>query len=321
VGLHGGVEHLVADEVARTFVWTSGTRGAATRDGLAPGATSRVKPPKSFAESDVAHGCVSQAERVPTATTPAPEGLSREQRLEMMQHLRHVRSVELKVTIQPEQQMALRGLHLDTLQGKLRQVIFFYTPELTLFNSGVAVRARRTQGALDDTVVKLRPATLEDLPAKVQQSPNLKVEMDVTRAGYVVSASLKGESGVGSVLRMLNGDIRLEKLYSKEQRAFFAAHAPEGVGWTDLVPLGPIHVVVLKYIPDDFKRKLTVEQWHYPGEIPLIELSTKCTPEEVLKVGADAIEFVQAHGLGAAGEQQPKTRKALEFFIRNPSPP
>src|SRR5947209_13931928 len=124
--------------------------------------------------------------RMPTTTAKATTaqgpstGLSREQLFDVFAQMGHVRSVEIKTTVSPEQHTALASLHLDTLLGKLRQVIFFDTPELTLFKNGVAVRARRTQGAPDDTVVKLRPATLEDLPASVQKSPNLKVEMDVT---------------------------------------------------------------------------------------------------------------------------------------------
>ena len=247
-------------------------------------------------------------------TDQAPTGVSREQLLEVLNQLGHVRSVELKTTVSPQQQTDLAGLHIDTLQGKLRQVIFFDTPELTLFNNGVAVRARRTQGAPDDTVVKLRPATLDDLPPDVQDSPNLKVEMDVTRGAYVVSASLKGQCKPGSVWEVLNGNRSLEKLFSKEQRSFFSAHAPAEVGWKDLVTLGPVHVVVLKYIPDDFKRKLTIEQWHYPNEVPLIELSTKSTPDGFVQAVTESVAFVEAHGLGATGEQQPKTRKALEFF-------
>src|SRR5256885_4506593 len=99
-------------------------------------------------------------------------------------------------------------------------------PDLTLFHNGVVVRARRTQGAVDDTVVKLRPSTLGELPPEVRTSPNLKVEMDVTRGSYVISASLKGERRVGAVHESTKGVRPLEKLFTKEQRAFFEAHRP-----------------------------------------------------------------------------------------------
>ena len=120
------------------------------------------------------------------------------------------------------------------------------------------------------------------------------------------------------VREVVTGGRPLEKLFTKEQRAFFADHAPAGVGWEDLVPLGPVLVVVLKWVPDGLTNRTTIEQWHYPGQVPLVELSTKASPQNVLKVYADTTKFVAGHGLSAAGEQEPKTRKALEFFTRKP---
>lgn len=246
-----------------------------------------------------------------------PRGMTRDQFIEMVKAMKKVGSVELKVSVPGNKRAALVGLNLDVLQGRIREVYFFDTPELTLFKNGVVPRARRTQGALDDTVVKLRPCDPTDLPADVQKSPNLKVEMDITRGSYVVSASLKGERAEGAVKDAVTGQRPLEKLFTKEQRTLFEAHAPAGVTWGDLVPLGPAYVVVLKHRPSDFGgRKLTIEQWHYPGEIPLVELSTKTTPDGVLQTFLEASEFLKAHGLQAQGEQEPKTRKALEFFAK-----
>jgi hypothetical protein len=242
--------------------------------------------------------------------------MNREQRLEMLERLAEMPSIELKMNVPADQRMALSGLHLDPMAAKLREVYFFDTPDLTLFANGVVTRGRRTQGDDDDTVVKLRPAEPKSLPPEVRESKNLKVEMDVTRGSYVVSASLKGSRGAGAVREAVTGGRPLEKLFTKEQRAFFADHAPAGVGWEDLVPLGPVLVVVLKWVPEGLTNKTTIEQWHYPGQVPLVELSTKATPQNVLQVYADTTTFVAGHGLSAAGEQEPKTRKALEFFTR-----
>jgi len=260
-----------------------------------------------------------RAQESPPASPPeeAPRALTREQFIEMAKEMKKVGSVELKVSVPGNKRAALVGLNLDVLQGRIREVYFFDTPELTLFKNGVVPRARRTQGGLDDTVVKLRPCDPTDLPGSVQKSPNLKVEMDITRGSYVVSASLKGERPEGAVKDAVSGKKSLEKLFTKEQRIFYEQHAPKGVTWSDLVPLGPAYVVVLKHRPSDFAgRKLTIEQWHYPGEIPLVELSTKTTPDGVLQTYLDASEFLKAHGLQAQGEQEPKTRKALEFFVK-----
>jgi hypothetical protein len=90
---------------------------------------------------------------------------------------------------------------------------------------------------------------------------------------------------------------------------------------SDLTPLGPNFVVFLKATPPGLDDRLTVEQWHYPGEVPLVEVSTKATPATVLHVVADVGAFLRAHDLSATGVQEPKTRRALEFFAkRAPGP-
>ena len=56
----------------------------------------------------------------------------------------------------------------------------------------------------------------------------------------------------------------VRKLYSKEQRALYAAHAPEGLELDDLSILGPISVLKLKFAPKGYDRKLVSELWLYP---------------------------------------------------------
>jgi hypothetical protein len=249
-----------------------------------------------------------------TAQTAQSETMDRDEIVAMFREMSDVGSVELKMTVPPEQRVALTGLKVDLLEGRIREVYFFDTPDLRLFKNGVVLRARRTQGAPDDTVVKLRPARVHELAAKFRNSPNLKVEMDITKGSYVVSASLKGQRPVGAVQRTVAGTDELAKLYSKEQRAFFEKYAPSEVGWDDVVTLGPAYVVVLKHTPPKFRRKLTVEQWHYPGEVPLVEVSTKCAPADAIVAASETVDFLAGIGLTPSGEQAPKTRKALEFF-------
>src|SRR5207302_4880813 len=129
-------------------------------------------------------------------------------------------------------------------KGNLREVVFFDTPDLTLYKNGVVLRGRRTQGGADDSVVKLRPCLPADLPKDVRKSPNLKVEMDVTSQSYVVSASLKGSRPAGTLTDVLAGRTDLPRFFSKEQRTFLVDRWPAGIGWVDLVPLGPIYVIV-----------------------------------------------------------------------------
>jgi hypothetical protein len=238
--------------------------------------------------------------------------LTRDQLIDMLDEMADVRSVELKMTVPADQRMSLYRLGFDPLEGMIRLVYFFDTPDLTLFRNGLVLRARRTQHADDDTVVKLRPIKPSELPQNVRTSKNLKIEMDVSRGTYVVSASLKGTRSAGAVAKTMAGERSLERLFTKEQRDLFADRTP-GVGWDELMPLGPIFIVLLKWAPPGFRRT-TIEQWHYPGEVPLVEISTKATPKNAVKVAAESMRFLRDHGLSAAGTQEPKTRKALEFF-------
>jgi hypothetical protein len=240
--------------------------------------------------------------------------LSRDQLVDMMAEMADVQSVELKMNVAADQRMALSGLDFDPLAGRIRQVFFFDTPDLTLFRHGLVVRARRTQKRDDDTVVKIRPVTPSDLPPDIRSSKDLKIEMDMTRGAYVVSASLKGQRSAGAVQMALRGERELARLFTKQQRAFFADHVPHGVGWSDLIPLGPIIVLLVKFVPPGFSRKTTIEQWHYPGEVPLVEISTKATPQNAFQVLSESVELLGSLGLSATGRQEPKTRKALEFF-------
>lgn len=235
---------------------------------------------------------------------------------EVFRQLVGVTSVELKMNVPTDQRIALRALRLDTLRGRIREVVFFDTPDLALFRHGVVVRARRTQSAADDTVVKLRPALPGDLPPAVRDSKNLKIEMDVSRGSYVVSASLKGRPRPGTVREVVLGQRPPEELFSRQQRKFLADQLTEVIEWDDLVALGPIFVVFLKFVPEGLQQRMTIEQWHYPGQVPLVELSTKAKPDEIVQVYSAANDFLTRYGLTATGEQEPKTRRSLEFLSR-----
>jgi hypothetical protein len=112
------------------------------------------------------------------------------------------------------------------------------------------------------------------------------------------------------------GEKPLHKVFSKEQRALYAVHAPEGLELDDLAILGPITVMKLKFAPKGLKRKLVAELWLYPDNTMLLELSTKCMPEETFQVGVETRTFLTQHGIDLSGEQETKTKKALEFFSK-----
>jgi hypothetical protein len=118
------------------------------------------------------------------------------------------------------------------------------------------------------------------------------------------------------VREVLSGERPIRKLFTKEQRAFFAEHAPEGITLDDLVPLGPINVLKLKFTPKASGRRLVAELWFYPDGSRILELSTKCPPGEGFQAAAETKAFLAERGVDLAGEQQTKTRRTLEYFSR-----
>ncbi|HET9938482.1 MAG TPA: hypothetical protein VFQ28_06805 [Gaiella sp.] len=244
--------------------------------------------------------------------------LSDEELSQLVGLVKKVDSVELKATVPADdQRAAITSLELDPIEAQIRQVFFFDTPDLTLDRHGVVVRARRVQGGTGDTVVKLRPVEPADLPTTVRKSQWFGVEVDAMPGGYVCSGSMKGVVDPAHVNHAARGNRSIRKLFSKEQRAFFAMHAPEGVELDDLSVLGPIFVLKLKRVPEGFARKLTAEMWLYPDNSRVLELSTKCKPTEAFQVAAQARAFLTEKGIDLGAEQQTKTRTALDLLVKS----
>jgi hypothetical protein len=252
------------------------------------------------------------------AATRRPRRLSDTQLEEMLALTGHADSVELKLTVpDSERRSTVAALGMDPLDAQIRQVFFFDTPDLRLNKQGVVVRGRRVQGRGDDTVVKLRPIVPDGLPPSVRKAKGMVVEVDAMPGGYVCSASFKGAPATPQVKQVAAGERAIRKLFSKPQRAFYEAHAPDGLDLDDLTVLGPINVLKLKFAPEGFGRKLVAELWLYPDGERILELSTKCLPEEGFQVAAEARAFLADQGVDLYGEQQTKTKTALEFFSRS----
>jgi hypothetical protein len=254
--------------------------------------------------------------------TEAPAApLITEQLEELLGLIKGADSVELKLTV-PESahSSTARALGMDPLDAEIRQVYFFDTPDLALNERGVVVRARRVQRKGDDTVVKLRPVVPHELPPDLRKSPSLGVEVDAMPGGFVCSASMKGALAKPDVRKVAEGKRQLSKIFSKEQRGFFATHAPDGLGLDDLVLLGPIMVLKLKFRPVELAQKVVAELWLYPDNSRILELSTKCLPADALQVSVDAKQYLISKGVDLTGDQQTKTKTALDYFSNNLSP-
>jgi hypothetical protein len=250
-----------------------------------------------------------------TATkTKTPVALSHEQISEMLALLKDSDSVELKLTVpEHDHRSAVVALGMDPLEAQIRQVFFFDTPDLALDKQGVVVRARRIQGKGDDSTVKLRPVVPSELPAELRASRDFRVEVDALPGGFVCSGTLKRTLDAGHVKKAVTGERPVRKLFSKQQRAYFAEHAT-GVELDDLSLLGPIFVLKLRFEPKELGRRIVAEMWIYPDGSRVLELSTRAETSMAFQVATEARAYLTDRGIDLSGEQQTKTKKALEYF-------
>jgi len=224
-------------------------------------------------------------------------------------------SVELKLTLLETKRAGVaQALGIDPLDAQLRQVFFLDTKDLSLNQAGVVVRARRRQGEKGDTVVKIRPVDPAELPDELRADPAFGVEVDAMPGGYVCSASYKGSASNGDIKQVAARERPARKLFSKGQRAFFADHAADGLDLDDLEILGPIPTLRVKFQSDGFKRPMVGELWLYPDGSQVVELSTKTPPSDAFQTAAEWRAFLDMQGVKLSGEQQTKTKTALEFF-------
>lgn len=281
-----------------------------------PAATARhVDPARKTVPRKTAQRKTAPRNTAKPETPALAKPLSGEDLLKILQLAKGATSIELKLSVPLTSQRAtVKSIGLDPVEAQPRQAFFFDTPDLALNRAGVVVRARRIQGGRADTVIKLRPVDPNTVDPELRRSAAFKVEVDVMPGGFVCSASFKGSCTGDEVLEVTKGNLPLSKIFSKEQRAFFEQHAPQGATLDQLVILGPTFLLKSKHQPKNFARPITVEMWLYPDGARILEVSTKCLPEEAFQVGAEFKAWLADRGIALAAKQEAKTRTTLDFF-------
>jgi hypothetical protein len=154
-----------------------------------------------------------------------------------------------------------------------------------------------------------------DMPAELRSSPSFGVEVDAMPGGFVCSASMKSKVTPTPVWSVAHDGAAIRKLFTKDQRAFYAQHAPAGLELDSLSLLGPIFVLKAVLSPADYPRgRFVTELWLYPDGSRILELSTKCAPADLGATVLDARAFIKGRGINTGGDQQTKTKTALAFF-------
>jgi hypothetical protein len=228
-----------------------------------------------------------------------------------------VGTVEMKITARArDEDEVLEALDRADIEPEVREVYFFDTTDLTLFEAGIVLRARLVHEGADDSTVKLRPVDPSSLSRRWKSHPKLELEVDAVGDTYVSSAKLGADQDRGEIDDVVQGRRKLRSLFSGDQEEFLADHAPAGapVDWDQLRPLGPVQVHKWEFEPKELGHELTVEEWVLPDRSDLVELSIKVDPNDAVDANERFVDFLRARGFDTEGEQQTKTRAALEYF-------
>ena len=219
---------------------------------------------------------------------------------------------ELKLTIDRDQiEQARAQLGLDDGDGEARDIWFYDTAWLDLYEQGAILRARKIDGDDDDSTVKLRPFEASDIDPSWLELEGFKCEVDRSIDHETSSCSYTVAQDAGEIDAVGDGDRDIDKLFSSEQEDFLWSYGPYP-WWSELDALGPIEARVWTIDTDALPDKVTAELWFMPDGSEVLELSMK-VPVDDGDDGMDAlVDFTDERGLDLDADQESKTRRALE---------
>ncbi|MCK6533333.1 MAG: hypothetical protein L6Q84_10220 [Polyangiaceae bacterium] len=223
--------------------------------------------------------------------------------------------VELKITLRPDQiGLAKQKFGLRDSVAAERDVWFYDSAGLELFDSGVILRGRSKADASDDSTVKFRPMDAGEVDSEWLALDGFKCEIDRTLAKSVSSCSLTAVQDEGELEDIAEGERDIDKAFSSEQEALLAAYSPIEAEWDALLPLGPVDARVWKVKPKTFDSKLTMELWTLPDSSRFLEVSLRVAPADADDDLAALATYLESRGFDVGAGQETKTRTALEYF-------
>ncbi len=136
--------------------------------------------------------------------------------------------------------------------------------------------------------------------------------------GFVCSGSAEGRARRGRACAAPStGRCRCGSSSRRSSGSCSTRMRREGIGLDDLSILGPIFVLKLRVVPPELGRKARRRDVALPGRLALLELSTRCGDRPRRSRSPPRCGRTSpSRGVDLSGEQETKTRKALEYFAR-----
>jgi len=222
-------------------------------------------------------------------------------------------NTEVKVTLRSADiTSATKVFKLTSKAASKREIWFYDTPELALFEDGLLLRARKISNAPDDSTVKIRPMDRDAVDDSWFEADGFKCETDQSGERSTSSCSLTVEQDSGEIGDVASGDRAPEKLFGSDQEDF-ASNAAQ-VGWDEVVPLGPIAALAWKVNVKGMSVPVSFERWDLPGMAPILEASMRVSEEDAADATEALIALLERKGFEPDSTQETKTKLALDHF-------
>ncbi|HLR96027.1 MAG TPA: hypothetical protein VK053_16015 [Jiangellaceae bacterium] len=195
----------------------------------------------------------------------------------------HADSVELKALLVPPAEAAaeaLTGRYAPT--WSVRQMYLLDTETLALVRAGVEIRLRRrARGRYDLSVSAHRSGTArERIPPR-----GVRVELDVVPGALWQDFEVRRQVNAAAAAEVIAGSAAAWELLSATQRSWTCNGGDEVVDEAHLRELrvhGPLVVHRLRVaLERSGLRRTHLEHFRYPSGQELVELSTRCWPQDV----------------------------------------
>lgn len=182
------------------------------------------------------------------------------------------------------------------------------------------LRARSIDGEDDDSTVKVRPLSAQDVEASLWALDGFKCEIDRLPDRSVESCSLTAEQDEGEIEEVGQGERDVDKLFTDEQEDFLDRHGPLSIDLDELLALGPTDALVWAVRSRTLDRTVKLELWTLADGSTVLEVSTKVAPDEADGALAELLDYLADRLLDVASTQETKTRAALERLVEARSP-
>jgi hypothetical protein len=222
--------------------------------------------------------------------------------------------VDVHLTLCAPTTQTLRKFDLNESDAKSREVWFFDTKNLDLFEQGLNIRARQKEDAdKAEITVKLRPIDSANIADSWFENSDFKCETDdfgaTSQGACSLNAKIKG-SDFSDQLKAPD----LRDLLSDSQEKFISESLAVNFSRKDVLALGPVADQVWDFKNPRFPNGVSLEFWNVKGMTSMIELKSSTDAKSASSIHAALVSLAQENGLALCADQSGKAKDTMMYL-------